>query len=124
MDATRVGCRTVAEWIQTAYLVSSNSVSQSDGSSSSEEEEWTFLYLLILPLHPSSHTQLPSSVSNASSLSASTKPPVDLKSIPPVALAIESSAPSGVCFCIFVLFTQRCRDRARIFFNEVLRNML
>ncbi|VDL30435.1 unnamed protein product, partial [Hymenolepis diminuta] len=95
MDATRVGSRTVAEWIQTAYLVSSNSVSQSDGSSSSEEEEWTFLYLLILTLHPSSHTQLPSSVSNASSLSASAKPPVDLKSIPPVALAIESSVLPG-----------------------------
>nr|CDS26070.1 multiple pdz domain protein [Hymenolepis microstoma] len=94
MDATRVGSCTVAKWIQTANLVSSNSVSQSDGSSS-EEEEWVFLYLLVLPLHPSSSSQLPSSASNESSLSASTKPPLELKAIPPVTLATESSAPSG-----------------------------
>ncbi|KAM7533352.1 hypothetical protein Aperf_G00000121180 [Anoplocephala perfoliata] len=92
MDATRVGSRKVAEWIQTANLVSSNSVSPSDSSSSLENEaEWTFLYLLVLPLH---FSNLASSASNSSSISAS-RPLIDLQSIPPVALTTDSSAPSG-----------------------------
>lgn len=95
MDATRVGSRKVAEWIQTANLVSSNSVLPSDSSSSLENEaEWTFLYLLILPLNSSSFA---SSASNSSSTSA-LRPIIDLQSIPPVMLTTDSSAPSGASF--------------------------
>ncbi|KAL5106785.1 hypothetical protein TcWFU_004365 [Taenia crassiceps] len=84
MDATRVGCRTVAEWIQTANLVSSPSPSSEDNESL-ETSEWAFLYLLVLPLHSSSSSSSPSAG----------RPVIDLQSIPPVALGTDSSAPSG-----------------------------
>ena len=90
MDATRVGCRTVAEWIQTANLVSASSSSPLSGSSGDEEStetaEWAFLYLLVLSLHPS----LSSPSLGAERLS------INLQSIPPVALAMDSSVISGV----------------------------
>ncbi|EUB61705.1 Multiple PDZ domain protein [Echinococcus granulosus] len=82
MDATRVGCRTVAEWIQTANLVSSSSSASSDDNESLETAEWAFLYLLVLPLHSSSSP-------------SAGRPIIDLQSIPPVALGTDSSAPSG-----------------------------
>ncbi|VDK20871.1 unnamed protein product [Taenia asiatica] len=85
MDATRVGCRTVAEWIQTANLVSSPSSASSEDNESLETE-WAFLYLLVLPLHSSS---------SSSSSPSARRPIIDLQSIPPVALGTDSSAPSG-----------------------------
>lgn len=76
MDATRVGCRAVAEWLQRANLVSSGTTTTTSPSSFSDEPadeypaEWFFLYLLVLSLH-SSATQVTS----------------DLQSIPPVSLS-------------------------------------
>ncbi|VDM16243.1 unnamed protein product [Hydatigera taeniaeformis] len=86
MDATRVGCRTVAEWIQTANFVSSPSSGSSEDNESLEAAEWAFLYLLVLPLHSSS---------SSSSSPSVRRPIVDLQSIPPVALGTDSSALPG-----------------------------
>ena len=88
MDATRVGCRAVAQWIQAANLVSSSSASPPFSGSSGEEEEsteWAFLYLLVLSLN-----------SPPATLAAAGRPSINLQSIPPVALAPDSTAPLGV----------------------------
>ncbi len=76
MDATRVGCRTVAEWIQTANLVSS--ASESENAATSSTTEWAFLYLLVLPLRTSS----------------AARKITDLQSIPPVELAADLAGAS------------------------------
>uniref|UniRef100_A0A5K3F406 Patj homolog n=1 Tax=Mesocestoides corti TaxID=53468 RepID=A0A5K3F406_MESCO len=90
MDATRVGSRTVAEWLQTANFVSTSASSSSASDNESPQTaEWAFLYLLVLSFRSGTSSSSPSSGRRA----------VDLQSIPPVALFGDMTSSGGDFDC-------------------------